>query len=152
MNDKNPQVHGQTTVRSAPAKLKPLAGLATRTRPIGRLLGRINWHKLGIFIASVFLFMLALEAMKTGARALAPLLSSSLRVTGPLDGLGMGWLFAYLVLSGSPVAAAALTFLDAGAISPISSYAMITGSRLGASLIVLIIGLTYILRGHERNL
>jgi hypothetical protein len=54
-------------------------------------------------------------------------------------------------MSGSPVAAAALTFFDAGVIDRLGAFAMITGSRLGASFIVLFIGLIYVLRGRNRS-
>jgi hypothetical protein len=53
-------------------------------------------------------------------------------------------------MSGSPVAAAALTFYDAGVINLLSTFTMITGSRLGASFIVLFIGFIYVLRGRDR--
>jgi hypothetical protein len=53
-------------------------------------------------------------------------------------------------MSGSPVAAAALTFFDAGVLDRLGTFAMITGSRLGASFIVLLIGFIYVLRGRDR--
>jgi hypothetical protein len=53
-------------------------------------------------------------------------------------------------MSGSPVAAVALTFFDAGVIDRLSAFTMITGSRLGASFIVLLIGFIYVLRGRNR--
>jgi hypothetical protein len=53
-------------------------------------------------------------------------------------------------MSGSPVAAAALTFFDAGVLDELSTFAMITGSRLGASFVVLLIGFLYLLRGRDR--
>lgn len=117
---------------------------------VWRVLSRVPWRKIGIFVCSVAFFILALELMKTGARGLAPLVNQTLRISNPFNGLGFGWLSAYLVMSGSPVAAAALTFFDAGIIDRITAFAMITGSRLGASLIVLLLGLLYVLRGHER--
>lgn len=113
-------------------------------------LRRVQWRKVGLFVASLMLFILGLETMRTGARGLAPLITGLLRVSNPINGLGFGWLFAYAVMSGSPVAAASLTFFDAGLIDQVSAYAMITGSRLGASLVVLLIGVIYMLRGHER--
>jgi Na+/phosphate symporter len=64
--------------------------------------------------------------------------------------LGFGWLFAYIIMSGSPVAAAALAFLDGGIVSELGAFAMITGSRLGASFIVLFIGFLYVLRGRDQ--
>ncbi len=114
------------------------------------LLQRIGWRKAAIFIASTALFILALELMKAGARGLAPFIRDTLRVTNPINGLGFGWLFAYGVMSGSPVAAASLAFFDAGVIDRVTAFAMITGSRLGASLIVLALGMIYVIRGHEK--
>ncbi|MCA9918832.1 MAG: hypothetical protein KC445_12815, partial [Anaerolineales bacterium] len=96
--------------------------------------------KVGLFGISIFLFILAITFMKEGARDLAPLVRDTFHVTNPANSLGFGWLFAYLVMSGSPVAAAALTFFDAGVISQLGAFTMITGSRLGASFIVLFIG------------
>ena len=71
-------------------------------------------YKVGLFLFSLFLFMLAIALMKESAHGLTPLLRDTFRATTPLRSLGFGWLFAYVVLSGSPVAAVALTFLDAG--------------------------------------
>ncbi|MFS8087245.1 MAG: hypothetical protein ACMG6H_16550, partial [Acidobacteriota bacterium] len=65
--------------------------------------------------------------------------------------MGFGWLFAYVVMSGSPVAASALTFLDAGIISTVQTFTMIIGSRMGASFIILFIGFIYVLRGRNRT-
>jgi hypothetical protein len=48
------------------------------------------------------------------------------------------------------VAATSLTFFDAGLINDVGAFNMITGSRLGASLIVLLIGFVYMLRGKGR--
>jgi hypothetical protein len=112
---------------------------------------RVHWGKIGLFFVSLFLFILALTLMKDGARSLAPLVRDSFRVTSPVNSLGFGWLFAYLVMSGSPVAAAALTFFDAGVITQLETFTMITGSRMGASFIVLFIGFIYVLRGRNRT-
>ena len=112
---------------------------------------RISWRKIGLFILSLFLFLLAITLMKEGARALTPLVRDGFNVTNPANSLGFGWLFAYIVMSGSPVAAAALTFFDAGVISQLSTFTMITGSRLGASFIVLFIGFIYVLRGRNKS-
>jgi Na+/phosphate symporter len=111
---------------------------------------RIAWKKVGIFIASLFLFILAITLMKEGARDLGPLVKDRFAVSNPVNSLGFGWIFAYMVMSGSPVAAAALAFFDAGVIDQMSTFTMITGSRLGASFIVLFIGFVYVLRGRNR--
>ncbi len=159
MNTENP---GSSTSDPAPGDLSPPAP-AEPTTVIApeRLAGRlwraslrlwqlIHWGKLALFVASIFLFMLAIILMKEGAASLTPVIRDRLDIANPLNSLGFGWLFAYLVMSGSPVAASALTFFDAGAISKLSAFTMIIGSRLGASLVVLLIGFVYILRGRDR--
>ena len=108
------------------------------------------WRKAALFAVSLFLFILAILLMKEGARGLGPLVRDVFHVTNPANALGFGWLFAYVVMSGSPVAAASLTLLDAGVIDALSSFTMITGSRLGASFFVLLIGFVYVLRGRSR--
>ena len=104
-----------------------------------------------LFLLSLFLFILAITLMKDGAASLTPLVRDRLHVNTPLRSLGFGWLFAYLVLSGSPVAAAALTLLNAGALTPASAFTMISGSRFGANFIVFAIGFLYVLRGRSRS-
>ncbi len=110
----------------------------------------INFSKAVIFIISLYLFILAISLMKEGARSIAPLVSDILKVDNPANSLGFGWMFSYTIMSGSPVAAAALTFFDAGVIDKLGTFAMITGSRLGANFIVLFIGFIYVLRGRDR--
>lgn len=112
---------------------------------------RVQLGKVALFVVSLFLFVLAITLMKDGAKGLAPLVRDTFRVDSPANALGFGWLAAYLIMSGSPVAAAALTFFDAGVIDQYSTYAMISGSRLGASFIVLLIGFIYVLRGRNRT-
>ena len=112
---------------------------------------KINLGKLLTFVASLYLFILAISLMKDGARGIAPWVRDSLAINSAANSLGFGWLFAYLIMSGSPVAAAALTFFDAGVIDKLGAFTMITGSRLGASFIVLFIGFLYILRGRDRS-
>jgi Na+/phosphate symporter len=111
----------------------------------------VRLDKIGIFIASLYLFILAISLMKEGASGLTPIVQNVLRVSNPINALGFGWLFAYAIMSGSPVAAAALTFFNAGVIDQLSAFAMITGSRLGASFIVLFLGFIYTLRGRDRT-
>ena len=107
--------------------------------------------RVALFLFSISLFVVALELIKSGAAGTAPLIERYLEIDKPANALGFGWFATYLVLSGSPVAAVAVAFLAAGAIERIASYAMITGSRLGASFIVLFIGFVYVLRGHEKR-
>ena len=112
---------------------------------------RISWQKIILFIVSLYLFILALTLMKDGARGLAPLVQDRFSLNNAFNTMGFGWLFAYLVMSGSPVAASALTFLDAGIITPVQTFTMIIGSRMGASFIILFIGFIYVLRGRNRS-
>ncbi len=107
-------------------------------------------RKIVLFLASLYLFMLSITLMKEGARSVAPLVRNLLEVTSAANALGFGWLFAYAIMSGSPVAAAALTFFDAGVVDRLGAFSMITGSRLGASFLVLLIGFLYVLRGRDR--
>lgn len=100
---------------------------------------------------AMFLFVLALELLKRGARPLAPVLTDVLGIRNAVNTLGFGWLVAYAVLSGSPVAAIALSFFDQRVIDGTQTFTMITGSRLGASFIVLFVGFLYHLRGHRRG-
>ena len=111
---------------------------------------RPSWKKIGLGLLSIVLFILAIQLMKDGANTIAPYVQGWFHVDNPANSLGFGWLAAYIIFSGSPVAAIALTFFDAGFIGEFETFTMISGSRLGASFIVLFIGLLYTLRGHER--
>lgn len=111
---------------------------------------RVRISKIGLFVASLYLFVLAVTLMKDGASGIAPVVRNHLHVTSAANALGFGWLFAYVIMSGSPIAAAALTFFGAGVVNEFGAFAMITGSRLGASFIVLFIGFIYVLRGRDR--
>jgi hypothetical protein len=84
--------------------------------------------------------------MKTGAASLDILKSGGLLVKNAGSTLGLGWLGALLVLSGSPIAASALTLVAAGSISEIQGFTMLTGSRLGAAFVVLLVAVIYALR------
>jgi hypothetical protein len=108
-------------------------------------------RKVLMAIVALFFFILALELLKKGAGPLGPFLKSTLGIKNATNTLGFGWLVAYGVLSGSPVAAIALSFFDQQVISDVQTFSMITGSRLGASFIVLFVGFLYYLRGHKRG-
>jgi Na+/phosphate symporter len=133
-----------------PAAAAPAAESLPQPNLFLRIARHIDWRKITLFIISLVLFILAIILMKEGAQSLTPLIRDRFTINNPLNSLGFGWLFAYLIMSGSPVAASALTFYDAGALSQLSTFTMITGSRFGAGLIVLIIGFVYILRGRDR--
>ncbi len=132
--------------RTIEARQRPVS--SPTPQPLAR------WRRPGkilLFIVSLFLFILAITLMKEGARDLGPIVRDRFQITNAANSLGFGWLFAYVVMSGSPVAAAALTFFDAGIIDQLGAFAMITGSRLGASFIVIFVGFIYVLRGRNRS-
>jgi len=95
--------------------------------------------RLAYSTAGLFLFILALQMLKKGAGGLKPILTG-IDAHGVLNLLGFGWTGAYTVMSGSPVAAIALSLFAGGTISDVEAFAMINGSRLGASFIVLLVG------------
>lgn len=103
------------------------------------------------FVAALFLFILSIQLMKTGAQAIAPRLQGTFPVDNMVSTLGLGWLGAYVVLSGSPVAAAALALENAGATNDLQTFTMLTGSRLGAAFIVLLVGFLYAVRSRNRR-
>ena len=102
--------------------------------------------RLVYFVLGLFLFVTALGLMKAGAQALVPTLEGSIFTDNAWSTLGLGWLGACIVLSGSPIAASALTLLDGGAINQIQAFTMLTGSRLGAAFVVLVVGAIYAAR------
>ena len=93
-------------------------------------------------VAALAVFVLSLELLKAGAGGIKPVLSG-ISADGITGLLGFGWLGSYLVMSGSPVAAIALSLYSGGTISDLEAFAMINGSRLGASFIVLFAGFLY---------
>lgn len=100
-------------------------------------------------LVALGLFVLALEVLKRGAEGVTPVLER-LSADGALNVFGFGWLGAYVLLSGSPVAAMALGLFSGDVIGETEAFAMINGSRYGASFIVLLVGFVYYL-GHRRD-
>lgn len=107
--------------------------------------------RLAFALAGLFLFIVALELLKRGAGGYGRELIRVLNISTPASALGFGWLLAYVFLSGSPVAAVAVSFFASGTIDRVQTFMMITGSRLGASFVVLFVGFLYALRGHRRT-
>jgi solute carrier family 34 (sodium-dependent phosphate cotransporter) len=107
--------------------------------------------RIATFAVALFLFVLAIQLMKEGAKALAPTLEDSPLFSNAVSTLGFGWLGAYVVLSGSPIAAVALSLYVGGATTELQTFTMLSGSRLGASFVVLLVGFLYALRNKGRN-
>jgi Na+/phosphate symporter len=102
--------------------------------------------RLVFLVLGLGLFVTALGLMKAGATALIPALQGSIFTDNAWSTLGLGWLGACVVLSGSPVAASSLALFDGGAITRTQSFTMLTGSRLGAAFVVLVVGVVYAVR------
>jgi sodium-dependent phosphate cotransporter len=121
---------------------------------LGPILGQVRskWILVGkflFFIPALFLFILAIQLMKAGATAVGPEIQGQFPFANGLSTMGAGWLGAYLVLSGSPVAATAISLFGAGTISALQTFTMLSGSRLGASFIVLLTGFLYAMRNPK---
>ena len=97
---------------------------------------------------ALWMFLVAIAVMKEGAAPLGDLLRGSILTDSIPSTLGFGWLGAMLVMSGSPVAVAALTMLGGDAITAAQALAMLTGSRLGASFVVLTVAFLYAMRSE----
>jgi hypothetical protein len=129
-----------------------------QTRPVLRTRPRLahTLRRATALAAGLFLFVGALQLMKTGAAALGVLQPGSVLVENALSTLGLGWLGALIVLSGSPVAATSLALVAAGeesggarGLSELEGFTMLTGSRLGAAFVVLVVAVIYAVRARE---
>jgi solute carrier family 34 (sodium-dependent phosphate cotransporter) len=121
---------------------------------LGPILGQVRskWVLAGkflLFVPAMFLFILAIQLMKAGAAAVGPTIQGQFPFANGLSTMGTGWLGAYLVLSGSPVAATAISLFGAGTTSVLQTFTMLSGSRLGASFIVLLTGFLYAMRNPK---
>jgi len=105
-----------------------------------------RFRRIIVGLLALWLFLAAIAVMKEGAAPLGDLLRGSMLTDSIASTLGFGWLGAMLVMSGSPVAVAALTMLGGDAISPDQALSMLTGSRLGASFVVLTVSFLYAMR------
>jgi hypothetical protein len=137
---------------TASARAVETSATTSRRRP--RLLPTLR--RAGALAGGLFLFVGALQLMKTGASALGILQEGSVLVENALSTLGLGWLGALLVLSGSPVAATSLALVAAGeesggarGLSELEGFTMLTGSRLGAAFVVLVVAVIYAARAGE---
>jgi hypothetical protein len=149
-DDRSPKIQASgSTADDPPGELAvgtaapPVEIPAVQGRAWSRTLGRIASG-----VAAVYLFVLALQFMKGGAAAIAPQIRESVFFGNGAATLGAGWLGAYLVLSGSPIAALSLGLFSGGAITELQTFTMLSGSRLGASFVVLLVGFLYAVRNR----
>lgn len=124
------------------------SGVAVAPEVRGRrrkVLSALAWGvRLGV---ALFVFVGGLQVMKLGTAGLDVLGDNGLLVRNAGSTLGLGWLGAVLLLSGSPVAASSLALLAGGSITRTEAFSMLAGSRLGAAFVVLLVGVLYAVRG-----
>ena len=103
---------------------------------------------------SILLFVFGLQLLGESTQALAETLRGIVRalVTNDLSALGGGWLLAYLVLNGATSGAIGIAFLQSGLIDTLATYMFVSGARLGATFIVVFIGLLEYLQGKNDDL
>ncbi len=135
------------SVAAKPVGATPAPGQDQAALPRLTVSYRVLRRSLAIAIA-LALFILSLQLMKRGAAGLTPIIDA-LGVHGSINYIGFGWLSAYVLGSGSPVAATALTLFSRGVLSDTETFFMISGGRLGASFIVLFVGFLYYVRGRR---
>ncbi|HYY44826.1 MAG TPA: hypothetical protein VE975_06510 [Actinomycetota bacterium] len=135
-------------IESSPAASDVTGEALVEPRPLSERIASAAWRTVRLSLG-LFLFVGALQLMKTGAAALDILQHRGLLVHNAGSTLGLGWLGALFVLSGSPVAATSLALVSAHSITETMGFTMLTGSRLGAAFVVLVTAVIYALRGKE---
>ncbi|MGH3072201.1 MAG: hypothetical protein ACRDNB_08020 [Gaiellaceae bacterium] len=129
---------------------------STATSLTGRRLASRGFWLVRLLLA-LYVFVGSLQLMKTGAASLSILQDDGFLVENAGTTLGLGWLGALLVLSGSPVAATSLTLVAGGEqaaegarhFTELQGFTMLTGSRLGAAFVVLVTAAIFALRAPD---
>lgn len=103
----------------------------------------------GRLLFALFLFIAALQILKTGAAELSLFDQGGFLVRNAGSTLGLGWIGAMLTLSGSPAVATALTLRAEGHITEVQGFTMATGGRMGAAFVVLLVAVLFAARREE---
>lgn len=112
----------------------------------------LNWKAALMIVGSVIIFLVALQFIRGGASSPDSIFKSLLIEKNPIHTLGLGWMASYLVLSGSPIAAAALALLDSGVLNELQAFTMVVGTRFGAIFVTVFFGLIYYWEGtHSKR-
>jgi sodium-dependent phosphate cotransporter len=111
-------------------------------------------RRIGYGLVGLFLFVLALQVMSRSTQALVPVIRGVMEmlVTGPLSAMGSGWLFSYIFLNGASVAALAMALFSSGLLTELGAFMAVSGSRVGAAFIVVVIGVAEYLRGKNDDI
>ncbi|MGM0399455.1 MAG: sodium:phosphate symporter [Halobacteriota archaeon] len=93
-------------------------------------------------VATVLLFLFAVQLLGTATEAAEPAIERILRriVVDDTSALGLGWVASYGLTNGSVVAALSLSLLRSGLVSPSETYFMIAGTRLGGTAVIVLVG------------
>ncbi len=118
--------------------------------------GRISrpfppWVLLLGSLATLFIFFFSVRLLGAATDALSGGVTPYLRtvIDGELSALGVGWLGALVLMNGSVVAALSVSLLHSGLVNDAEFFMMISGTRLGGSGIVFLIGvLDHLQRRH----
>ncbi|MDY6788399.1 MAG: hypothetical protein SVV03_00385 [Candidatus Nanohaloarchaea archaeon] len=100
------------------------------------------------------LFVLSLQVLGRSTQALTPVLEGFLKliIRGDLSALGAGWIASYIFMNGSSVAALSLSLFKSGILSLTELFMAVSGSRLGAAFIVVVIGYIQYLQGKNEKI
>lgn len=98
------------------------------------------------FAGALYLFIGALQILKTGAAGLAAIDQTGVFLRNAASTFGLGWIGAMLTLSGSTMATTGLTLRATGGVTELQGFTMVTGARLGAAFVVLLVAVIYALR------
>ncbi|MFB6203047.1 MAG: sodium:phosphate symporter [Candidatus Nanohaloarchaea archaeon] len=105
-------------------------------------------------LTAVLVFVFSLQLLTASTSELAPFLRSVLSdvITDDLSALGSGWFASYMLLNGSTVAAVGLAFLREGILDSGQYFLLASGSRLGATFIVVLIGVLEYFSGENESI
>ncbi|MCT9096631.1 hypothetical protein [Haloarchaeobius sp. HME9146] len=101
----------------------------------------VGWPLVTAVVAAAC-FFLGIRLLSTATGVLAPGIEPVLgrAIRGDLSAVGTSWLVSYAVLNGSVVAAVSVTLTHSGLLGVSELFAAIVGSRLGASGVVIVLG------------
>ena len=105
-------------------------------------------RKVLLFLPAMFLFILAIQIMKAGAAAIGPGIQGQFPFANGISTLGFGWLGALLRAVGVAGRGHGDQPVRGGHAHLLQTFTMLSGSRLGASFIVLLTGFLYALRNR----
>ncbi len=104
---------------------------------------RAFYRRWASVLAAIGLLLVAVQLLEQSVGLIEPRIEAQFSrwIRSDWSALGASWLAAYLLLNGSVVAAVALSLFSVSLITAPELLLMVFGSRLGASGIVLVIGL-----------